>query len=231
MGRVVASMPQFYRARRRYPGFSLTPQGDIPTIGSMDSFRRWLPAVALALSPAVQATGDYVGVLRPTAKPSAIAIPEPGFYWPSTDLSAMQPGIDLAAEGFKLKLGYRYSRFFAVETGYAEFGSSVPRTPFSGFGTHGRGFSLDTVGTVPLWTNAALYGRIGAWRSDAGTSLLTVDTAQRPGAGLRYGLGLKYDLTRRVGFQAEMARYSPLDRWGTRESDTDQVTFGVTWRF
>jgi hypothetical protein len=42
---------------------------------------------------------------------------------------------------------------------------------------------------------------------------------------------VKYNLTQRIGLQAEMERFSPLDRWGPREADTDQVTFGITWRY
>lgn len=198
----------------------------------MDTCRRCLPLLAVALSPALaQAAGDYVGVLRPSAKVAAIAIPEPGFYWSSVSFSAIRPGLDLAGDGPKLKLGYRYSRYFAVETGFADNDEAAQRRAFPPAASRGRGFSMDTVGTWPLWTHGSLYGRFGAWRTAAGPSLLMGDAVQRPGAGLRYGLGLKYDLTPRVGLKAEMERYAPLDRWGPRDSDTDQVTFGVTWRF
>jgi len=40
-----------------------------------------------------------------------------------------------------------------------------------------------------------------------------------------------YDVTRRVGVQAEMEHFSPLNRWGPREADTDQFSLGVSWRF
>lgn len=184
-------------------------------------------ALALATAPVAVAAGNYVGVLRPTAKPSAIAIPEPGFYWPSFGPFDSGFSLDAPADGFKLKLGYRYSRYFAVETGFA-----APAAPFAGASARGSGFSMQTVGTLPLWSHASLYGKFGAWRSTGSASLLAGgDGMQRPGAGLRYGLGFKYDLTRRVGLQAEMERFSALDRWGPRESDTDQVTLGVTWRF
>lgn len=198
----------------------------------MDSARRCLPVLAVALWPAwAHAGGDYVGVLRPSAKVAAIAIPEPGFYWLAASFSAIRPGLDLASDGPRLKLGYRYSRFLAVETGFADPGEATRTVPFPPASSRGRGFSMDTVGTWPLWAHGSLYGRFGAWRAAAGPSLLMGEVAQRPGAGLRYGLGLKYDLTPRVGLQAEMERFSPLDRWGPRDADTDQVTFGVTWRF
>lgn len=188
-----------------------------------------LAFAAFAFAPVAQAAGDYVGVLKIPAAPAALAIPEPGFYWRSAEPALAPP---LLADGYQLKLGYRYSRYLAVETGYSDSGSS-PLLP--GFGTgvsRSRGFSMDTVGTLPLWGHASLYGRLGAWRADAGISLLgSGDASPRPGAGLRYGLGLKYDFTRALGVRAEVERLSPIDRWGPREADTDQVTLGVRWRF
>jgi hypothetical protein len=195
---------------------------------------RWLPAVAFAAFPAAQAApGDYVGTLRPTAKPSAIAIPDHGLYWPGADPFATGLGEPMPADGFKLKLGYRYSKYLAVETGFADFGSLSGGL---GFGAspaqRGRGFSMDTIGTIPLWRHTSLYGRVGAWHSGAGVSLLgATDPALRSGSGLRYGLGVKYDLTRSVGLQAELERFAPVDRWGPREGETDQFTLGVRWRF
>lgn len=192
----------------------------------------FLPAVLLAVSPAALAAGDYVGLLRPAARSLAIAIPDPGFYWPRDTPFSRSLLVDRPTEGFKLKLGYRYSRYLSVETGYADAGPGTPGSPFASAPARGRGFSMDTVGTLPLWTHASLYGRFGAWRSAGGVSLLSgAEGSHRAGAGLRYGLGFKYDVTRRIGLQAELERFSPLDRWGPRESDTDQFTVGVTWRF
>ncbi len=192
---------------------------------------RTLPFLALAASTVAVAGGDYVGLLRPVSKPAAIAIPEPGFYWPLVGPFGGGLGVS-APESFKMKLGYRYSRYFSVETGFADVGPLAFRAPIAGSQAQGRGFSLETVGTLPLWGHAALYGRVGAWRSVGGASLVSAgEGIPRPGAGIRYGLGLKYDLTRRIGLQAEMERFSALDRWGPRDSDTDQVTLGLTWRF
>lgn len=202
-------------------------------MNAMDTPFRWLAVLGAAAIPAAMAgPGDYVGTLRPTAKPSAIAIPDPGFYWPRADLFTRSLGESTLAEGFAVKLGYRYSRYLSVETGYADFGQVAPVSGFATGTARGRGFSMDTIGTLPLWKHASLYGRFGAWRSGPGVSLLgATDPGLRTGSGLRYGLGVKYDLTRRIGLQAEMERFSPLDRWGPRESDADQITLGVSWRF
>jgi hypothetical protein len=195
------------------------------------TWTRWIAAVALALAPVAQAAGDYVGVLRPPAGPAALAIPEPGFYWPSSGPLDTRLASPVASEGFKLKLGYRYSRYLSVESGYADVGPSPLGAAYAGAGARSREFRMDTVGSVPLWTHAELYGRFGAWRATGGASLIAMDGVGRPGAGLRYGLGLKYDVTRRLGIRAEMERVAPVDRWGPREAESDQVSFGVTWRF
>jgi len=194
-----------------------------------------LLVLAAAAMP-VAAAADYVGVLKLPASPATIAIPDPGFYWRSAEPPVGSLGAQSLADGYQLRLGYRYSRYVSFETGYADAASASPFQAFGGQAARARGYSMDTVGTLPLWGHstwghATLYGRLGAWRSDAGVSLFPGEAASRPGAGVRYGLGLKYDVTRSVGLQAEMERFSPLDRWGPRDSDTDQFKLGVRWRF
>lgn len=189
---------------------------------------RWLSAVFLLISPAAFASGDYVGTLRPSA--NAIAIPQPGFYWPMSNPVGGPLDSLAGAEGSRLKLGYRYSRYLAVETGYAS--TRGAGTAFGPAPLRATGFSMETVGTLPLWMNGALFGRIGAYRyAGAPLWIAASDRGHRPDSGLRYGLGFKYDLTRHLRVQAEMERFSPLDRLGTRDADADQVSVGVTWRF
>lgn len=225
-------MPQFYAAARPGPGFSLTARSANAHYRGMSRIPLPLTALALAFPATVLAAGDYVGVLRPTARPTAIAIPEPGLYWPLAGPFGGGLVPAFGQESFRMKLGYRYSKYFSVETGYSDAGPQSAAEPFSGAFARGRGFSLETVGTLPLWRHASLYGRLGAWRNTGGFSLLTGgDGSHRPGAGLNYGLGFKYDVTRRFGLKAEMERFSPLDRWGTREGDSDNFSVGVTWRF
>jgi hypothetical protein len=186
--------------------------------------------ISAATFPGAVSADDYVGVLRPTS--TAIAIPDPGFYWPMAGPFGAGLQTAPATGGYQFKLGYRYSRYLAFETGYADFGRVDSSLPAAAMPSRGRGFSMDTVGTLPLWSWGALYGRFGAYRAEGPPALLGApEWGGRPGAGLRYGLGLKLDLTRRIGMTAEMERVSPLDRWGPRETDADQVSVGLTVRF
>jgi hypothetical protein len=194
----------------------------------MNRVLRVISAFLLAAASSAGAAGDYVGILKPTS--TAIAIPDPGFYWPLA--GPLGAGLAPRTEAVKLKLGYRYSPYLSVETGYVDSGSVWAGSSLSATTPRARGFSMDTVGTLPLWKYGSLYGRLGAYSSGgAMPSLSASDWNNRTGAGLRYGLGLKYDFSGSFGVQAEMERFAPLDRWGTRESETDQVSVGVTWRF
>ena len=156
-----------------------------------------------------------------------------------------QPLIHAAAlayasdSGMRLKLGYKYSRFLAVEGEYVDFGRSPaslfasPATLASAF--RSTGFGVDTVATLPLW-RFSFYGRMGAWRGDArtgfgaySTSLLSDSTR---GTRWRYGLGMRYDFTPALGIRADLERYTPLGSMFTSEAETaDQISVGVSWRF
>lgn len=73
------------------------------------------------------------------------------------------------------------------------------------------------------------------WSVEAGYSDSSWGGARSPfvgaGSGQRYGLGLKYDFTRSFGLKADMAHYSPFNRSGLREPDSDQLSLGIYWRF
>ena len=48
---------------------------------------------------------------------------------------------------------------------------------------------------------------------------------------LRYGLGMTYDITRSLGIRAEYDRFSPIAHPLPTDSDSDQFSVGVQWRF
>lgn len=193
----------------------------------MVPFRLFLAlAAAAAGSPAV-ADGDYLGMLRPSA--GALALPEPGFY---SSLTAPRLSAGLTG-GPGLKLGYRYSRFLSVETGFEGAGTGRGMAPDSPWVMPGRGRSawIDTVGTLPLWKRASLVGRLGAYRAESLPAALAPIEGGRTANRLRYGLGLRLDLSRNLGLQADVERFSPGERAGYSDPEADQVSVGLTWRF
>ena len=188
---------------------------------------------AITLSGGAMAA-DYIGTLK---APESSLSPA-GLYSFST-----LPGLaSVPAEGgLRLKLGYKYSRFFAVEGEVVDFARPGASDPFAGpaslaSGFRSTGFGVDTIAILPVW-GFSFYGRMGAYRGEArnafGTSMaLLPNEAYARGTRLRYGLGMRYDFTRSLGMRAEYERNAPFSSPFASETDAaDQVSVGVTWRF
>ena len=187
----------------------------------------------LVLAPAAALADDYQGTLK---LPGSVL--RDSLYTFST-VPAITPSPAFVADNtYRLKLGYKYSRYLAVEGEFNDFARSPdpfssPASLSSSF--RSTGFGVDTVATLPLW-GMSFYGRMGAYRGDSRTGFgaystsLLGDNAAR-GTRWRYGLGMRYDLTKSLGVRAEVERYSPLGASLASETDADQVSIGVSWRF
>lgn len=192
-----------------------------------------LLALAVASLPFAALAEDYVGTLKPPQ--SSLS---PGLYSFATG-PAMGPTPSLYSDNsVRLKLGYKYSRYLAVEGEFVDFGRSSadlfasPGNLASAF--RSTGFGVDTIATLPLW-RFSFYGRMGAYRGDRNgfgtySTALLADSASR-GTRLRYGLGMRYDFTKAFGIRAELERYSPLGSPIAGDVDADQFSVGVSWRF
>jgi OOP family OmpA-OmpF porin len=196
-------------------------------------------ALAFAMLPAMAPAEDYLGGLR---LPRATT-PEPSgtFSFASEPVASFaSSGTRVGDTGMRLKLGYKYSRFFSVESEFVDFGRA-PADIFTSPGNlasafRSTGFGVDTVATLPVWRSFSFYGRLGAYRGEArnpfaaySTSLLG-DNAAR-GTRLRYGLGMRYDFTKAFGIHAELERYSPLGSPLAGEPESELFSVGVNWRF
>lgn len=192
-------------------------------------------AIAIAIAPAAVQAENYLGILKlPRA---GIETPTGTYSFASSPISGLMsaPGME---NGYQFKLGYKYSRYFAVEGQINDFTRqgdpfASPANLASGF--RSSGFGVDTIATLPLW-RFSFYGRLGAYRGDGrnpfstySTSLLS-DHAAR-GTRWRYGLGMRYDFTKAFGIHAELERYSPLGSSFSAETDSDLLSVGVKWRF
>jgi hypothetical protein len=190
-------------------------------------------ALAASILPAVAVASDYVGTLR---APQSTLTP-PGLY--SFASPPQPPALTTVDAEHRLKLGYKPSRYFAVEGEVVDF----PRLedPFRGPADlasqfRSTGFGVDTIAMLPLW-RFSLYGRMGAYRGDArlGYHFHPTPLADGPatrGTRLRYGLGLRYDFTRSLGVRAELERNTGLrDPLMSEIEAGDQVSVGVSWRF
>lgn len=97
-----------------------------------------------------------------------------------------------------------------------------------------RSFNFDVYGTWSFWRSFSLYGRVGYAQSDFaptyGTSMAGL-TERRFRDGINYGVGLRYDLGRSLGLKLEYARVGPHGDYGVSLPESDQVQFGVQFRF
>lgn len=189
-------------------------------------------ALVLALWPAAAAAENYLGILKPS--PSSL-VPSGLYSFASGPTSpALAP-----ENGYRLKLGYKYSRYLAVEGEFADFArpADVFANPASlTGGIRSAGFGVDTVATLPVW-RFSFYGRMGAYRGDRlgfnpYTTSLLGDSVNR-GTRWRYGLGVRYDITKALGVRAEMERYSAggLGSPLAGDGESDQFRVGLSWRF
>jgi OOP family OmpA-OmpF porin len=194
-----------------------------------------LAALVLASVPA--AWGNYVGVLRPPQ--TGLGVGETVYAFASPAVLGLSPTLHDEA-GYRLKLGYRPSRYFAIEGEIVDFGRpgaspfANPAALAPGFRSTGVG--IDTVATLPFWNKFSFYGRFGAYRGDprtfAPTSALLLTEPVRGGTRMRYGLGMQYDFTKAFGIRAELERYSPLGQFQASDADSDSsFSVGVRWRF
>jgi hypothetical protein len=193
-----------------------------------------LLALGFVAAPLVCAGADnYLGLL----KPPATSLTPTGLYsftTGPTSLASLAPD-----NGYRLKLGYKYSRYLSVEGEFSDVTRSSdvfanPASLSSAF--RSTGFAVDTVATLPVW-RFSFYGRLGAYHGDRygfssySTALLGNQAAR--GTRWRYGLGVRYDFTQAFGIRAELERYSALGLGSpfAGDVDSDQVTVGVSWRF
>ncbi|HSJ96817.1 MAG TPA: outer membrane beta-barrel protein, partial [Myxococcota bacterium] len=172
------------------------------------------PLIAAAFAfCAGAAHADYVGTLKPPQSPFAPS----GLYSLASDAGAVRNAL-AGDPGFRLRLGYKYSPYFAVEGEFLDFGrgaADVFATPGDLAGApHGNGFGVSTFAVLPIW-RFSLYGRLGAYRGDSRGGFDWLTPSLLPdrfsdGPRWRYGLGMRYDVTKSLGIRAEVARHSPL---------------------
>ncbi len=189
------------------------------------------------------AAEDYLGGLK---LPRSSA-PDPGgtFSFASEQLASFaSSGTRVGDSGMRLKLGYKYSRFFAVESEFVDFGRA-PADIFTGPGNlasafRSTGFGVDTVATLPVWRSFSFYGSLGAYRGEARNPFAVrirprcwARAPRAVRATCDLGLGMRYDFSK--------ARSASTPRWSAtprsarcsrrRPPNRELFSVGVNWRF
>lgn len=189
-------------------------------------------------------TGGYFGV---AAGQSKADLDEDEF---NSDLAALGFGATTTADdtdtGFKLYGGYQFSKSFAVEGAYTNYGKFTAHSVITsgGSGTidaEWSGFSLDAsaLGILPLGEKFSLFGRAGVsvWSLDfdftasgpGGTASLSESES---GVSPLLGLGAAFNITENIAIRAEFERHFDVgDEDSTGTSDIDLISLGLQFRF
>jgi len=131
--------------------------------------------------------------------------------------------------GFKVFVGKKFNRYFAVEGGYFDLGKFGFDASTSGNGvlrgeTKFRGVNLDLIGHLPLTERLSALARVGGQygRSTANFSgnRLNAVTAPNPEKEEKFqakvGLGLQYQINDAWAVRGEIERYRLRDPLGNR---------------
>ena len=192
-------------------------------------------ALAFGTLPALAGAADYLGTLK---APQSGFVPSGLYSFANIPAQTGPAPATLGDQPMRLKLGYKYSRYFAVESEFVDGIRPVSdffASPGNLSAFRSATYGVDTIATLPVW-RFSFYGRMGAYRGDPrnafgvySTSLLADSPAR---SRWRYGLGMRYDITKSLGVRAEMERYSLMGGSSfNNEPESEQISLGVSWRF
>lgn len=140
--------------------------------------------------------------------------------------------VDGTDTGYKIFGGYQFNQNFGVELAYVDLGKATYSGTFFGAPVTGgtvktSGFNISAVGTLPLGSSFALFGKVGAfaWEAKANDTTGGVSfSGKEDGTDLSYGLGASYNFTKNVGVRAEWERFKAV-------GDIDLLSVGLIYKF
>jgi OOP family OmpA-OmpF porin len=153
--------------------------------------------------------------------------------------------------GAKLFAGYSFSRYFAVEGGYAPLGtSSADISYYSGssvltpVGSFNMKYEMtavyiDAVGSLPLSEKWSLIGRVGAAYGRTNVSVsgnpltLVLSSSEESKSTVRakFGAGVDYNLNPAFTVRAEWELYQLPDPLSSEYFDVNAATLSLLYRF
>lgn len=158
---------------------------------------------------------------------------------------------DDRSSAMKLLLGYRLSRYFAVEGGYANLGETSMSTDFrsggvpsTSVGTFNMKYKMsapfiDAVAILPFGNYLSLFGHVGVsyteTKADISGSPLTLILANseksESKAFEKFGAGIEYNVIPEFSIRAEWERYKAPDPLSDENIDIDAATLSFLYRF
>lgn len=129
---------------------------------------------------------------------------------------------DDADTAWRILGGYQFNKFFAGELGYYDFGEASSGTAK----LEAEAFELVAVGSLYLTDRFSVYGKLGGYQGTLKGGGVDEDSTD-----LTYGIGARWDFTKRLGVRAEWQRYESLGGGALVETDVDVLSIGLIFSF
>lgn len=146
--------------------------------------------------------------------------------------------VDTRSSGFKLFGGYQFGEHFGVELSYVDLGSagysgSYYGVPVTGGTVEVWGLNMSVVGTLPLNSTFALFGKVGlfAWEAKAKDTTGGVAFSDVVNGGdFSLGAGLSVRFTKNLSARVEWERFG-LTGYDFDLGNADMLSVGVVYKF
>lgn len=160
--------------------------------------------------------------------PVVYAGKEDSYFGVSLGIASSDDSAYDSAMSWKIFSGHKVNQNLSLEVGYISFGEmDGPIQPGGKTKTlSSSGFDFSAIGSYPFAGKFAVFGKLGflVWGSKWSNSGPTGGTVSTGDTDLFYGLGGRFDLSSRIGFQAAWERY-------TLNDDTDVLSVGLSYSF
>ena len=138
--------------------------------------------------------------------------------------------------GWKLYMGYRFLRYFALEGAYAALGESSVKSPAISLKTEVNDtLYLAAVGMLPLGDRFVVFGKVGIFSAETDAVACVLGACANENErqdGWMYGVGLDFFFARQWGVRAEWERFTNVGSDQTPgNKDVDLISVGVIYRF
>jgi OOP family OmpA-OmpF porin len=194
---------------------------------------RTLAAAALALGGLIAAfqapaQGIYIGASAGTSS----------FDSDITTGLVTSGTVDKESSGYKIYVGYEFNQNFAVDVSYVDLGSAAYSGSYFGTPvTNGTvdvwGLNLSAVGTLPLNSTFAVFGRVGlfAWEAKAKDTTGGVPFSDVVSGGdFSFGAGLNVRFSKNLSARVEWERFG-LTGYDFDLGNADMLSAGIVYRF
>jgi OOP family OmpA-OmpF porin len=146
--------------------------------------------------------------------------------------------VDKKSSGYKLFVGYEFSQHFGAELAYVDLGSagysgSYFGAPVTGGKVDVWGLNLSAVGTLPLNSTFAVFGKVGlfAWEAkskDTTGGFPFSDTVN--GGDFSFGAGLRVRFFKNLSAHVEWERFG-LTGYDYDLGNADMLSVGIAYKF